>query len=87
MNRAFNDRNNIVIYEAECILTNLIVNIIIMHIVWKKCLSNYYFLIFGIFIILLISVPESAWASSKSPYQSDYDYGCNDAGIYESLKL
>ena len=60
MNRAFNDRNNIVIYEAECILTNLIVNIIIMHIVWKKCLSNYYFLIFGIFIILLISVPESA---------------------------
>jgi hypothetical protein len=52
--------------------------------VWKKCLSNYYFLIFGIFIILLISVPESAWASSKSPYQSDYDYGCDDAGISES---
>ena len=81
MNRA--DRNNIVIYEAECILTNLIVNILIMHIIWKKYLSNYH-LIFGIFTILLISVPESAWASSKSPYQSDYDYGRDDAGISES---
>jgi hypothetical protein len=87
MNRAFNDRNNIVIYEAECILLNLIVNILIMHIIWKKCLSNYHFLISGIFIILLISVPESAWASNKSPYKSDYDYGCDDAGISESLKL
>ena len=50
----------------------------------KKCRSNYHFLIFGIFTILLISVPGSALTSSKSPYQLNYVYGCDDAGISDS---
>lgn len=31
--------------------------------------------------ILLITVPGSALASSKSPCDSGYDHGCDDAGI------
>ncbi len=38
----------------------------------------------GIFTILLISVPGSAFASSNSPYDSGYDHGCDDAGISDS---
>lgn len=39
-------------------------------------------MIFGILAVLLISVPGSALASSKSPYESGFDHGYNDAQLY-----
>lgn len=49
--------------------------------IWQ---SNYRFVTLSIFTILLISIPGSALASSKSPYDSGYDHGCDDAGISDS---
>jgi hypothetical protein len=37
--------------------------------------------IFGVFTILLITIPGSALASSGSPYDSGYNHGCDDARI------
>jgi hypothetical protein len=47
----------------------------------KIRLWSYQFAILGIFTILFISIPGSALASGKSPYESGYDHGCDDAGI------
>ena len=49
--------------------------------IWQH---NYHFVIFGMFTFLLISIPGSALGSSKSPYESGYDHGCDDAGISDS---
>ena len=47
--------------------------------IWQR---NY--ILGSIFTILLISIPVSASASSKSPYESGYDHGCDDARISDS---
>jgi hypothetical protein len=46
--------------------------------IWQR---NCPFVLGSIFTILLISIPGSALASSKSPYDSGYDHGCDDARI------
>jgi hypothetical protein len=40
-------------------------------------------IVFVIAIFAIISVP-AAYASSKSPYQSGYGHGCDDAGLSPS---
>lgn len=47
----------------------------------KSCRENIT-LIIGIVAILFISIPGSASASSKSPYESGYDHGYNDAQLF-----
>lgn len=43
--------------------------------------KRFHYLVFTIFSTLLLSIPGSAMASSKSPYDSGYDHGCDDATI------
>ena len=47
--------------------------------IWQR---NSHFAIFGMFTILLISIPGFALASSNSPYDSGYDHGYDDAQLF-----
>lgn len=48
---------------------------------YRKRAYNSYFIIFGLIAVLILSNPGSVLASSKSPYDSGYDHGCDDADI------
>ncbi len=50
----------------------------------KISINSFYYVTIGIFTILLISNPGFASASSKGPYDSGYDHGCDDARISDS---